>query len=59
MCKAVLRKGWIWTHTGGSHRYFCSPDGGVTTCVPYHSKDLKPGTQRSIMKDVGLADADL
>jgi predicted RNA binding protein YcfA (HicA-like mRNA interferase family) len=28
--------------------------------VPVHgNKDLKPGTQRAIMKDAGIADADL
>jgi predicted RNA binding protein YcfA (HicA-like mRNA interferase family) len=59
MCKAVLRKGWIFTHATGGHRYYCSPDRGRTTCVPYHARDLKLKTQKSIMNAVGLTDADL
>lgn len=33
---------------------------GQQTTVPVHGNtDLKPGTQRSIMRDAGLTDADL
>jgi predicted RNA binding protein YcfA (HicA-like mRNA interferase family) len=59
LARALVRAGWILIRTKGSHRTYQAPDGVTLVTVPYHSKDLKPGTQRSIMKATGLEDDDL
>jgi predicted RNA binding protein YcfA (HicA-like mRNA interferase family) len=59
MCRVLTRKGWTFLHSNGSHRTYQSPAGGTLVTVPYHTKDLKPKTQRSIMKRAGLTDDDL
>jgi predicted RNA binding protein YcfA (HicA-like mRNA interferase family) len=59
MCKAREERGWVFDRVSGSHHVYVHPDGGRVT-VPVHANaDLKPGTQRSIMRDAGLTDADL
>jgi predicted RNA binding protein YcfA (HicA-like mRNA interferase family) len=59
MDRVLTRKGWKFLRSTGAHRTYLGPDGVTLVTVPYHTKDLKPGTQRSIMKDAGLTDADL
>jgi mRNA interferase HicA len=59
MARVLRRRGWTYLHTRGSHQHFVGADGVTLVTVPYHTKDLKPGTQRSIMKDAGLKDSDL
>jgi predicted RNA binding protein YcfA (HicA-like mRNA interferase family) len=59
MAKVLRRRGWAYLHTRGSHQYFVGPDGATIVTVPYHTKDMKPKTQRSIMKRAGLKDSDL
>lgn len=44
----------------GSHRIYRYPDTGRKVVVPVHgNQDLKPGTQRSIVRDAGITEADL
>jgi predicted RNA binding protein YcfA (HicA-like mRNA interferase family) len=44
----------------GSHHFFESPDGRAQTVVSIHgNRTLKIGTQRAIMRDAGLTEADL
>jgi len=50
--KALERNGFIIHHTTGSHRILKKEKLRVT--VPYHNKDLKPGTLASIIKQAGL-----
>ena len=58
--RILERRGWVLVDTSGSHHKFRSPDGTRTTIIPIHGNhDLKPGTQRSIMKDAGLDEGDL
>ncbi|MHB1422590.1 MAG: type II toxin-antitoxin system HicA family toxin [Gemmataceae bacterium] len=60
MCRALENRGWQWVRTRGSHRYYKHPSGGRTISVPVHgNKTLKTKTQRAIMKDAGLTEADL
>ncbi len=60
MCRIPETKGWIRVRTRGSHRAYQRPNSGQTIIVPVHAnRDLKPGTQRSIMRDAGLTDDDL
>jgi len=50
--KALERNGFYVHHISGSH-YILKKD-GLRVTVPYHNKDLKPGTLRSIMEQAGL-----
>jgi len=49
------RAGFILDHSTGSHRFFrhASRHGIVT--VPFHRKDLKRGTLKSIIDQAGLS----
>ena len=48
-CKEILRKG------GGSHRKWINPASGKGTVVPdWGNKDLKQGTIRGILKQLGI-----
>lgn len=45
----------ISSKTGGSHRKWINPETGAGAPVPdWGSKDLKPGTLRSAVKQLGL-----
>jgi predicted RNA binding protein YcfA (HicA-like mRNA interferase family) len=60
MCRALKKHGWILVRVKGSHHAFQHSTRTETIVVPVHTnRDLKPGTQRSIMKDVGLSESDL
>ena len=50
--KALERGGFQVQHTSGSH-YILKKD-SLRVTVPYHNKDLKPGTLASIMGQAGL-----
>jgi predicted RNA binding protein YcfA (HicA-like mRNA interferase family) len=60
MCRILTQRGWILARINGSHHIFRHPTTGRQTVVPVHgNSDLKPGTQRGIMRDAGLTDDDL
>ena len=60
MCKAMKRKGWTHTRTESSHYMFNRADSPLTIAVPVHgNQDMPTGTQRRIMRQAGLTDADL
>lgn len=40
--------------TNGSHYKLRHPDKKKTAIVPFHAKDLKPGTEKNIRKQAGL-----
>jgi len=50
--KALGRGGFEIHHAAGSHYILKKEKLRVT--VPYHNKDLKPGTLRSIIEQAGL-----
>ena len=50
--KALERGGFQVHHTSGSH-YMLKKD-NLRVTVPYHNKDLKPGTLASIIEQSGL-----
>jgi predicted RNA binding protein YcfA (HicA-like mRNA interferase family) len=53
--RALLRAGFFLDHGTGSHRYFRhSTRPGIVT-VPFHRKDLKRGTLKSILDQAGLS----
>jgi predicted RNA binding protein YcfA (HicA-like mRNA interferase family) len=50
--KALERNGFYVHHVSGRH-YILKKD-SLRVTVPYHNKDLKPGTLRSIIGQAGL-----
>jgi len=50
--RALERHGFSVHHTSGSHYIMKKERLRVT--VPYHNKDLKPGTLKSIIEQAGL-----
>ena len=61
MCKVLERRGWRLARTKSSHHiYKKKPGVAAIITVPVHgNKDLRPGTQATIMKEGGLSDDDL
>lgn len=60
MCRVLEARDWELVRVSGSHHVYRNATTGEQTTVPVHgNKDLKPGTQRSIMRDAGLTDNDL
>ena len=60
MCEILAAKGWVLERIRGSHHSFRHPTKRSRIAVPVHGHhDLTPGTQRSIMRQAGLTDADL
>jgi predicted RNA binding protein YcfA (HicA-like mRNA interferase family) len=60
MCKVLEDAGWTFQRTRGSHHIYSHPNSPLIIAVPVHGNhDLKPGTQRDIMRDAGLTDDDI
>ena len=54
--RALEQAGFVEVRSSGSHRLLVHPDDPArAVVVPFHgSKDLKPGTLRSIIRQAGL-----
>lgn len=52
--KLLEANGFVLVGSNGSHRKYRNPATGKTTIVPFHAKDLKPGTEKSILKMAGI-----
>ena len=60
MCRVLEQRGWTLARINGGHHIYRHAATGRRTTVPVHAnQDLKPGTQRGIMRDAGLTDDDL
>lgn len=60
MCRLLEQRGWTLARIVGSHHIYRHPAMGRRVVVPVHAnQDLKPGTQRGIMRDTGLTEDDL
>jgi predicted RNA binding protein YcfA (HicA-like mRNA interferase family) len=60
MCQILESRDWVLVRINGSHYVYRHPASKQRTTVPVHANaDLKPGTQRGIMRDAGLTEADL
>ena len=55
--KVLESRGFVFIRQKGSHRLYRKDLLRVT--VPYHSKDLKPGTLRNILKQAGMTSEEL
>lgn len=51
--KVLERYGFVFIRQKGSHRIYINKNNAVT--IPYHNKDLRKGTLRSIIKQSGLS----
>lgn len=56
MVRYLLKNGFEEVPKGGGHRRFYNPKTKRITEVPMHGKELRPGTQRAILKEAGLED---
>ena len=54
--KALERGGFYVHRVSGSH--YVLKNGGRRVTVPYHNRDLKPGTLASIIEQAGLTVAE-
>ena len=60
MCRILEQRGWTLARITGSHHIYRDAASGRRAVVPVNgNQDLKPGTQRGIMRDAGLTDDDL
>jgi len=60
LCKILESQGWTRNRISGSHHVYERPGSPLPVSVPVHgNRDLPPGTQKGIMRDAGLTDADL
>lgn len=50
--RIVERAGFRFIRSRGSHRVFAH--GSTLVVIPFHRRDLKPGTLRAIIKATGL-----
>lgn len=57
MIKVLEEDGFTFIRQKGSHRLYRK--GALRVTVPYHTKDLKPGTLRSILKQAQITGEDL
>jgi predicted RNA binding protein YcfA (HicA-like mRNA interferase family) len=60
MCRLLEERGWQLDRIKGSHHVYRHPATGRSVTVPVHGNaDLKPGTQRRIMRDAGITAGNL
>lgn len=60
MCKVLESRGWTLDHINSSHHVYRKPGHRMPLPVPVHrNTDMATGTQRAIMRQAGLTDADL
>ncbi len=60
LCRALENAGWNLDRIKGAHHIYVRPGRVRPIPVPVHgNQTLKTGTQRAIMREAGLTDADL
>lgn len=52
--KLLEKNGFEFVSSNGSHRKYKNKENGKIVIVPFHAKDLKPGTEKSILKMAGI-----
>lgn len=53
----MKKQGFVESGGAGSHRVYKHPDGRRIT-IPFHAKDIKIGTLRQIVSDMGITTED-
>lgn len=60
MCRVLERFGWQLARIKSSHHIYKKPGCATIITVPVHgNKDLRAGTQATIMRQAGLTEDDL
>lgn len=54
LIKMLEADGWKLERVKGSHYIFKHSEKSGRPIVPFHNKDLRPGTLHQILKDAGL-----
>lgn len=54
MIKLLKKNGYEEIRQIGSHKQFLNRKNGIKVTVPFHTGDLAPGTERSILKRAGI-----
>ena len=54
MIRLLEQNGFVLVSANGSHYKYHNPTTNKTPVVPFHAKDLKPGTEKNILKLAGL-----
>lgn len=49
MIRLLEQNGFVLVSANGSHYKYHNPTTNKTTVVPFHAKDLKPGTEKNIL----------
>jgi len=57
LIKLLEKNGFVFVRQKGNHRLYKKENLRVT--IPFHSKDLKPGTLAAILKEAGIAKEEL
>ncbi len=52
--KLLENNGFVYVSSNGSHRKYQNFKTNKICIVPYHSKELKKGTEQNILKQAGL-----
>lgn len=52
--RLLEENGFKFVSANGSHRKYQNLQTGKIAIVPFHAKDLKKGTEQSILKQAGL-----
>lgn len=53
--KILLKDGWVFLKSRGSHRFYTHPIKKGKITIPFHGgKDLAPKTLNTILKQAGL-----
>ena len=53
--RMIKADGWKLARVNGSHHHFVHEERSGITTVPHPTRDVKPGTVRSIEKQSGVA----
>ena len=52
--KKIKRLGFLLDHQSGSHRVYYNPTTKRRVVIPFHLKDVKPGTLSSILREAKI-----
>ena len=52
--RLLEKNGFEFVSSNGSHRKYKNQSTGKTVIVPYHSKELKRGTEQNVLNQAGL-----
>lgn len=52
--KKIKQLGFVLDHSTGSHNIYYNPKKQRRAVVPFHTRDLKPGTLSAILREAGI-----